>query len=202
MLSKRGRLFAFVDNEVEMYLNDVADIKFVFPEKAQETSVCDAFWVTASCLQANNEIVDIKSDSTFIPDDNLLLRNDDIVIKRISPQFVNLVSDVNGDWYAASNLIIIKANNGYSAKYLAYVLETNIEKLYQDAVGSVMPAIGRKGIFEFDIGSPPPLIKQEIIGELWWLLKEKKKLTEKLYEKETIMLKQQLRKLAYAKGDK
>lgn len=186
-----------------MFLQEVAEIKFVFPEKAQAgASLDNVFWVTAGSLQPNNEIVDIRCNSIFVPDNSLLLRTGDIVIKRITPQFVNIISGVKDNCYASSNLIIIKAKNGYSEKYLAYVLETNIEKLYQDAVGSVMPAIGRKGIFEFDIGSPPPLNKQKIIGELWWLQKEKKKLTDKLYEKETIMLKQQLRKFTYAKGDK
>lgn len=176
-----------------MFLQEIAEIKFAFPEKGQGTSLCDAFWITAGSLRPNNEILDIKCDSIFIPDYNLLLQNDDIVIKRISPQFVNFISGINDKYYASSNLIIIRAKNGCFAKYLAYVLETNIEKLYQDAVGSVMPAIGRKGICELEIGSMPPFDKQKAIGELWWLIKEKDKLIEKLYEKETIKLKQQLK---------
>lgn len=184
-----------------MFLQEVAEIKFAFPEKGQGTSLCDAFWVTAANLRPNNEILDLKHDSIFIPDDSLLLQNDDILIKRITPQFVNFVTGIDDKYYVSSNLIIIRTKNGCSAKYLAYVLESNIEKLYQDTVGSVIPAIGRKGICELEIGNMPPLDRQKAIGELWCLLKEKGKLTKKLYEKEAIKLKQQLKNCCI-KGDK
>lgn len=185
-----------------MQLQEVAEIKFAFPEKSEKKLLHSPLWITAGSLLPYNVIGETKKDYGILPCDELLLNYNDIVVKRINPLFVNLISSKEQELYASTNLIIIRVKDYYEPKFIAYLLEKNIGKLYQESVGSVMPAISRKSIIEFDIGSPPPTEVQKAIGELCWLQKEKKKCMEKLCELETKLLQQRLNRIADTRGDK
>ena len=91
--------------------------------------------------------------------------------------------------------MIIRCNENINNKYLAYILEGDIKSLYAETTGSIIPAIKRKDLDEFDIGEIPPLNKQKAIGELWWLNKEKVKLSQKLNKIETQKIEYELQTL-------
>ena len=64
-----------------------------------------------------------------MPDEDFLLREEDIVIKRITPLFVNYVDSVGDDIYAGNNLIIISAKENIYPRYLAMILNDKIKEL-------------------------------------------------------------------------
>ena len=80
-------------------------------------------------------------------------------------------------------------------KYLSYILERDLFKLYKDTAGAILTAINRKCFDEFDIGELPSMDKQKAIGELWWLEKERKKMYKELLIKEKQKLEYRLKKL-------
>ena len=119
------------------------------------------------------------------------MQKGDVVVKRIQPQFVNYIAE-DIDAYIAQNLVIVRSNGSVNSKYLAYIFEMSLSRLYKDMTGSVLTAINRKGFDELDIGELPSMREQVAIGELWWLAKEKKKLYEALFEKEKQLLQYRL----------
>ena len=171
-----------------MLLKDVAEIIFSFPEKGQAD---DVKWIYAACLQEDNKIIELKTECELSPSPEYKVQKGDIVVKRIQPQFVNYIAE-DIDAYIAQNLVIVRSNGAVNPKYLAYILEMSLGKLYKDMTGSVLTAINRKGFEELDIGELPPAQTQIAIGELWWLTKEKKKLYEALLEKEKQLLQYRL----------
>lgn len=174
-----------------MLLKDVAEVIFSFPERANENNKQSKRLAVASCFKENNEVVDIKEDLEFILDENLKVQNGDIVVRRIQPQFVNYISgDTN--YYIGQNLMVIRGKDNINKKYLAYIIETNIKSLYTETTGSVIPAVKRKDLDEFNIGELPEQHIQQAIGELWWLNKEKIKLRQQLNKIETIKLENEL----------
>lgn len=177
-----------------MKLKEVAEIVFSFPEKATENNKIKKKVAVASCFKENNEITDMQDDATFLMDDNLIAQMGDVVIKRIQPQFLNYINN-DCDYYIGQNLIVIRSNQNVNSKYLAYIIESNIKNLYTETTGSVLPAIKRKDLDEFDIGELPPKEKQKAIGELWWLNKERQKLYKELLAKEKQQLEYKLKTL-------
>jgi len=179
-----------------MQLQEVAKIIFSFPEKAIGVPPYAARWITAGSLTPDNRIEGLKDDAAILPCDDLLINYQDIIIKRINPQYVNYIALNETKVYASSNLIIVRVNKKCVPQYIAYLLEKGINKLRQEISGAVMPSVSRKSITEFDIGQPPPHKKQLAIGELWRLQKEKIKLTAELNTKETLALQYKLDKVS------
>lgn len=177
-----------------MQLREVAKIIFSFPEKVIGDPPYAAKWITAGSLMSDNRIECLKVDAGILPCDDLLIHYQDIVIKRINPQFVNYIFFNETKVYASSNLIVVRVNKKCVPQYIAYLLEKGINKLRQEMSGAVMPAVSRKSIMEFDIGDLLPIKKQLAIGELWRLQKEKKALTAELNTKETLALQYKLNK--------
>ena len=171
-----------------MLLKDMAEIIFSFPEKGQAD---DTKWIYAACLQEDNKIIGFKTEEELTTNPAYKVQTGDIIVKRIQPQFVNYIAE-DIDAYIAQNLVIIRGRNSVNPKYLAYILEISLGKLYKDMTGSVLTAINRKGFDELDIGELPQVEEQKAIGELWWLSKEKKKLYETLLQKEKQLLQYRL----------
>lgn len=177
-----------------MLLKEVADIIFSFPQKDDSFAVKPCLWLSSGCLLADNKILEFKEEASFVPYDNLKILKNDIIIRRVQPQFVNFISEDN-NYMLGQNLAIIRAKEGVNGKYLAFILECNLDKLYKDMSGAVLPAVKRKNFEELDIGDLPENNKQLAIGEVWWLMKEKRKLTQNLLEQEKILLEARLRSI-------
>ena len=173
-----------------MLLGELAEIIFSFPERGEDRGK----WLSAISLQEDNYIGEIKDEFELKTNPIYKICKGDILVKRIQPQYVNYISD-NIDAYVGVNLIIIRAKENIDKKYLAYLLETNLNKLYVDTSRSVLSAINRKSFEELNFAELPSIAKQKAIGELWWLAKEKKKLYKDLCLKEQIALKYNLSKI-------
>ena len=174
-----------------MFLSEVADIIFSFPEKGVEET---ADWVYPAFLEEDNIVSETKTEYNMRTNFACLIQVGDIIIKRIQPQFVNYISD-EIDAFAGQNLVTIRSRGLVEPKYLAYLLERDLNKLYKDTAGAILTAINRKCFDEFDIGKLPPKEKQKAIGELWWLNKERQKLYKTLLAKEKQQLEYKLKTL-------
>lgn len=174
-----------------MFLSEVADIIFSFPDKGVEET---ADWVYPAFLEEDNIVSETKTEYDMRTNPACRIQVNDIIIKRIQPQFVNYISD-EIDAFAGQNLVTIRSRDLVEPKYLAYLLERDLNKLYKDTAGAILTAINRKCFDEFDIGDLPPKEKQKAIGELWWLNKERQKLYKELLAKEKRQLEYKLKTL-------
>ena len=168
-------------------LCDIADVKFGFPEKYKKDEIGEtAFWVTAAILQKDNVVGDLQLDESLRPMEQFEILEDDIIIKRINPTYVNFISKLTSKCYAGNNLIIVRSKKDYFAKYIAFTLNEVIEKFVKDSsVGSIMPALNKSDLDNFII-NVPALKEQKAISEIWYKSIEKKKMAVRLAELENI----------------
>lgn len=183
-----------------MLIKEVAEIIFSFPQKTQNPVVNVGRWLSSNCLQEDNKLLEPQEEYNFISDENLKVYRGDIVIKRVQPQYVNYISS-DKDFMIGQNLAIVRAKRDVDSKYLAFIIETNLKNLYKDMAGTVVPALTRNCLDELDIGELPDIYKQQAMGEVWWLMKEKRKLNESLLQYEKILLEYQLKQLINKRGN-
>lgn len=163
-------------------LSDVAVIKFCIANSSKKTAA-DSKWIMAANLLYDNVIAGTFEDNKATPDESLLIYENDIIIKRISPSYVNLIDIKLNYIYAYNNLIIVRAK-AVDAKYLAYYLSRKIKDFSENtSVGAVMPSIGRPELESFKIPILPAN-EQKAVGELWYQGIEKKKMLMQLYKLE------------------
>ncbi len=143
-------------------LKNVAEIIFCILEKGNEEKKL----LTPANLLENNQISYINKDYKFKKDESVIIKKNDILLKRINPTYINFIEDIPEDIYAGNNLIIIRAKE-INAKYLAAILNINIEKFVKkSSVGAIIPSIGRKEIEEFNIEICSEK-QQDLLGEYW-----------------------------------
>lgn len=168
-------------------LRELATIKFcsITPSrsKMQEDSTK---WLVCANFLANNEVENIPIVNNVIPEEEWRLNQNDIVIKRITPTYVNYIDYAPKKIYCGNNLIIVTPNEAIDAKYLAMILNNKIGELSQESsVGAVMKSVSRKDIEALKIPLPD-IGKQSLIGELWYKGIELKKKRTRLAELEYI----------------
>ncbi|GAB6172656.1 hypothetical protein JCM15765_21340 [Paradesulfitobacterium aromaticivorans] len=111
-------------------------------------------------------------------DDSYFIRENDILLKRLNPDIVTLVSEDISNTTFSSNLFVVRVFKNYYPAYIACLLETQgMAWLNSNIVGSVtaIKSISTKALAVLDI----PAIeyeKQKAIGEMWLLYKKRKKL--------------------------
>ena len=166
-------------------LSDCAKIKFcsVTLSRSKPRSA-PSRWLAGACFLADNEVDFDPSDYNIVPDDDLRLNKDDIVIKRVAPTYVNYIDFDPGEVYCGSNLIIVSPNHKSDAKYLAMVLNDTIAELSKESsVGAVLKSISRYDLEALEI----PMADEKdrpAIGELWYLSTKLKKKKIRLAELE------------------
>ena len=162
-------------------LRDISDVRFCLVDSSDK-HYDDVKWITVSNLLPNN-VVEGFDDSIFaLPSEMVKIKKDDIVIRRIAPTYINIISDIGDGYYAFNNLIILRANEQIDAYYLAYYLDTYIEDIIRRLKkGTVMPTLTRSDIEEIEVPIPS-MAEQQALGRLWYLSGEKKKLLERLFE--------------------
>lgn len=169
-------------------LKDVADIKFCLTGNQKEKSETQIKWLTSPNLTEDNTVDGFTVDDRYIADESVRILKGDIVIKRISPSYVNYIDRIDDDIYAGNNLILIKQRDDVDSKYLAYILNDNIKKIADASIGATIPAIGRAELEGLNIPLLP-LDKQVTLGALWYSNIELKKLRRRLTELEGIKTK-------------
>ncbi len=168
-------------------LNEIAEITFctVTPSRSKPSNV-SVKWLMSANFYADNIIEKSITVNNVAPDENWLLQKDDIVIKRITPAFVNYIDSIEDGIYCGNNLIIVKPSNDVDAKYLAMMLNEQIGNLSEESsVGAVMKSISKSDLENISI----PFLdmdKQKAIGMLWYKGIELKKKKVRLAELENL----------------
>lgn len=184
-------------------LGDCAEIKFcsATPSRSKQRSM-PSKWLACANFLANNEVLNDPTINNVIPDEEWLLSKDDIVIKRITPTFVNYIDFEPGEIYCGNNLIIVTPHLKTDAKYIAMILNDKIGELSKESsVGAVMKSINRSDLELLEIPMPDEK-KREIFGELWYRGIELKKKRIKLAELESIRINYIIKKFVHISGGK
>ena len=171
-------------------LADVAQIRLCLTQKQTADKMYKI--LTPIKLLEHNIIDGYVLDDKIRADKTTKVCSGDIIIKRISPSFVNYIDNIDDNVYAAGNLIIITAKT-VDSKYLAYILNIEIPKITQSLSGSSIPAISIGDLEEIKI----PFLsieKQRVIGTFWQKSIEIYKLKTRLNELEQIKAKNILAK--------
>lgn len=170
-------------------LSDCAKIKFcsITPSRSKQQPTPSKWLVCANFL-ADNVVVNDPTINYVVPDQEWFLSQGDIVIKRITPTFVNYIDFDPGEIYCGNNLIIVSPNIKTDAMYLAMLLNEKIGELSKESsIGAVMKSISRNDLESLEIPMPDER-KQQIVGELWYKSIELKKKRTKLAELENIRI--------------
>ncbi len=182
-------------------LSEIADIKFssVVTSRLKKQEVATKWLVCSNFLRDNT--IDLKpSEEFFVPDNEQLIHDDDIIVKRIAPTFVNYIDSIPDSMYVGNNLIVISPNQDVYPKYLAMLLNERIESLSESSsVGAVMKSISRQHLEELLV----PILsyeKQVLAGDMWYYSIELKKMKQRLIELETIRANYQLKKYVNSFG--
>lgn len=172
-----------MNSNQKAFLYEIADIRFSVLEKLGDFSrAASVKWVTSACLLTNNVMLAPAQDDKYAPLNSALIQQDDILVKRISPTFINYVDFTPTDFYAANNIIRIRPNQQIiTPKYLAYYLEAHLNEMIAAAAkGTVMPTLSRMEINNALIDLPPIYI-QRAVGEIWYLSTKRQRLLQQLY---------------------
>lgn len=144
-----------------------------------------------SSLSHNNEITELSEvyRSSKISD-NAIIKEKDILIKRLSPSYVNVVDEVYENAYVTSNIMIIRLKQKYSANYIALVLEIKGLSMlsHYTKKGVTVQTISKKELSNIKV----PIIeygKQHALGELWMFNKQKNKLMNEIIDEEKELIK-------------
>lgn len=167
---------------IRVPLSDIADIKFCVVNPSKEVTT-GSQWIMAANLLCDNIIEGRFEEKKAKPDESFRVQKNDIIIKRISPSYINFIDIDLDNIYAYNNLIIVRRKT-VEAKYLAYYLSRKIKEFSESiSVGAVMPSIGRPEFESFKIPILP-VNEQKAIGELWYQGIEKKKMLLQLAQLE------------------
>lgn len=166
-------------------LGEIADIKFcvVSPGKMKKQEQTTR-WLSCSNFSEGNTIAGYPAENQYCPDPEMKINREDIVIKRITPTYVNYINEISGDLYAGNNLIIVNAKTIVYPKYLAAVLYEKMPSFSTEtSIGAVMKSISRPDL-EAMIIPVCPYKKQITIGNIWFENIECKKMKIRLAELE------------------
>lgn len=184
-------------------LAEIAEIKFcsVSPGRTK-TQKEPTLWLQCANFLRNNTVTCDATAANYVPDDELLIKKDDIVVKRISPMFVNYIDCIPDEMYAGNNLIVITPKQEIYSKYLAMLLNERIESLSESSsVGAVMKSVSRQHLEEIELPILP-YEKQVLIGDLWYSSIELEKMRTRLAELESKKRNYQIKKYVETFGGK
>ncbi len=184
-------------------LKDVADINFctVTPSRSKP-SATPTNWLLCANFLADNQIDGYITTNFVMPDESWLLHKDDIVVKRITPTFVNYVDTIDINTYCGNNLIIVTPKENIDAKYIAMILNEQIGSFSKESsVGAVMKSISKSDLEAMSIPYPDTKIQKKI-GLLWYKGIELKKKRTRLAELENIKMNYSINKAIKMLGGK
>lgn len=184
-------------------LKDVADINFctITPSRSKP-SATPTNWLLCANFLADNQIDGDATTNYVLPDENWLLHKGDIVIKRITPTFVNYVDAIDMNTYCGNNLIIVTPSRTVDGRYLAMILNEQIRSFSKESsVGAVMKSISKSDLEAMSIPYPDTKIQKKI-GLLWYNGIELKKKRTRLAELENITMNYSINKAIKMLGGK
>lgn len=172
----------------ERKLEEIADIIIGINEaRGKKSGEFTYHIVTPADLDDSNDFERLESVNleTEVGDHNLVRRGD-LLIKRVSPSFVTLVTGEVSNVVVSSNMLIIRCHQSAVPAFLAGYLELRgLEALkHYTERGMTMHSVSKKELNEF-MTPLPDMETQKVLGELWLLNKRKRDLLSRLSEKES-----------------
>lgn len=172
----------------ETKLEQIAEVIIGINEaRGKKSGVFTYRIVTPADLDDSNDFERLESVNleTEVGDHNLVRRGD-LLIKRVSPNFVTLVTGEVSNVVASSNMLIIRCCQSVVPAFLAGYLELRgLEALkHYTERGMIMHSVSKKELNEFMIPLPD-METQKVLGELWLLNKRKRDLLSRLSERES-----------------
>lgn len=167
-----------------MKIKDICTLLFSIPIKNKIPIIEKNFWITQADLKENN-VTEINEDYIdFDLKTCIKSEKNDILIKRNNPTYVNIYDD-DRETYLGNNLVIVRTKQ-IDVKYLAFVIEQQLEKLNALTNNSTFSkALNREMLEQIDVMETDTM-KQKIIGEVWLLNKKKNQLIQNLMLKEKL----------------
>lgn len=123
------------------------------------------------------ESVEVQSRNDKLSDKQLLVWGD-ILVKRLNPSFVHVITQKSTEMVASQNLLVVRPLSEIDPFYLGYLLEQKeflgqVEQVTGSA--AAIKAISIKKLA--DISVPLiPISDQQKVGEIWKLARKRKKL--------------------------
>jgi len=186
-------------------LGDIAEIIAGIPEeKKKGDKEYKYFCIQPSHLNDNNKL--LKFDVVYrakLINEKALVKKEDILIKRLSPSYINLVMDSYKNAYVTSNIMIVRCNEKIISDYLAAILEVQGLRTLKHHTkrGVTVQTISKKELSNINI--PLPDIKtQKILGEMWLLNKTKQRLLNEWTSKEKDFIQSLFNTILVTKGSK
>lgn len=172
----------------EAKLEEMADIIIGINEaRGKKSGEFTYHMVTPADLDDSNDFDRLEPVNleTEVGDHNLVRRGD-LLIKRVSPNFVTLVTSEISGVVVSSNMLIIRCHRGVVPAFLAGYLELRgLEALkHYTERGMIMHSVSKRELNEFMIPLPD-METQKVLGELWLLNKRKRDLLSRLSERES-----------------
>lgn len=176
-------------------LCDVSNIKICsFSSSRSEQQKVFSRWLVCSNFLPDNEIIYNYIDNNILPEPEWQIHEDDIIIKRITPSYINYIKKIPENIFAGNNLIIVTPKEDIDSKYLAMILNDKIGNLSKESsIGAVMKSINRSDLEALDIPYPSISV-QHLLGEIWYGNIELKKKKIKLARLEEIRATIQIKK--------
>ncbi len=184
-------------------LGDCAKIKFCSATPSRlRTQNTPSKWLVCANFLSDNVVLNDHTVNYVVPDKDWRLNRSDIVVKRITPTFVNYIDFEPGEVYCGNNLIIVSPNTETDAMYLAMFLNEKISELsVESSVGAVMKSINRSDLESLEIPFPDEN-RRRILGELWYKSTEMKKNKIRLAELENMRTNYIIKKSLHTSGEK
>jgi restriction endonuclease S subunit len=185
------------------FLGEIAEIIAGIPEeKKKGDKEYKYFCIQPSHLNNNNKL--LKFDVVYRAkpiNEKALVKKEDILIKRLSPSYINLVTDSYKNAYVTSNIMIVRCNEKIISDYLAAILEVQGLRTLKHHTkrGVTVQTISKKELSLIEIPMPD-LHTQKILGEIWLLNKCKQKLLNDWIIKENDFIKSLFNTILAMKG--
>lgn len=182
-------------------LYDVSNIKICsFSSSRSKQQEFHSKWLVCSNFLPDNEISYNYVENITSPESEWQIHKGDIIIKRITPSYVNYIERIPDKVYAGNNLIIVTPKDVVDSKYLAMILNDKIGNLSKESsIGAVMKSVSRNDLEALEIPCPDIII-QRLFGELWYKSIEIKKKRIKLAELENIRINYCIKKSIHISG--
>ena len=114
----------------------------------------------------------------------LLLASGDILVKRLNPSFVHVVSDESIGMAVSQNLLVVRPHDDIDPYYLGYLLEqkeTIGQVEHVTGSSAAIKAVSIKKLADIKVPIVPPE-HQRKVGEIWKLSRKRKQLLNKYME--------------------
>lgn len=185
-------------------LREIAEIIVGIPKEKNKGEERHKYHcIYPSQLQEFNCMLDAERVVRSKPiNEKALIKMDDILIKRLSPSYINVATKAYPNTYMSENIMAVRVQKEFDAKYMASILESlGLPTLQHYAKrGVTIQTISGAELQNLKIPILP-VHKQKHLGEIWLLGKEKQRILKEVSDEGARYFKALLDKMIGAMED-